>query len=138
MNKSINCYNYIKNDKDPVVHTLPIAGAYTVISLPFGKPFIALVHQIVHNKSLNQNKSLALPYQLMNHGINVDLVLFCYTTKDRTNGTQSFTINGDSYPLEYDGRKIYVRISKPAQENYETLIIHELTSFYPYKLESDM
>ena len=44
MNKSINCCNYIKDDKDPIVHTLPIAGACTVISPPSGKLFIALVH----------------------------------------------------------------------------------------------
>ena len=74
----------------------------------------------------------------MNHSINVDLVLSCYTTKDGTNGTQSFTIDSDSYLLEYDGRKIYAWISKPAQEDYNTLIVHELTSSYPYEPDSDM
>ena len=137
-NKSVNCYNYIKDNKNPIVHTLPIAGAHTVISPPSGKPFIALIHQMVYNKYLNQNESLALLYQLMNHSINVDLVLSCYTTKDGTNGTQSFTIDGNSYPLEYSGRKIYVRISKPTQEDYDTLIVHELTSSYPYEPDSDM
>ena len=91
---------------------------------------------MVCDKSLNQNESLALPFQLMNHGTNFDLVPSCYTTKDGTNDTQSFTIDGDSYPLEHDGRKVFVRMSKPTQEDYDNLIVYELTSSYPCEPDS--
>ena len=70
-----------------MVHALPTVGAHTVIALPSRPPFMPLIHQVVRNKSLNQNESLALPFQLMNHGTNVDLVPSCYTTKDVNNGT---------------------------------------------------
>ena len=106
--KSVNCHNYLKDNKDSIVLTLPIVGTHAVVTPPSGQPCIALIRQMACNKSLNQNESLALPYQLMNHGMNVDLVPSCYTTKDGNNGTQSFTIDGDSYPLECDVRKMFV------------------------------
>ena len=54
------------------------------------------------------------------------------------NGTQSFTIDGDSCPLEYDGRKSFVRTSKPTQEDYDNLIARELTSSHPHEPESNV
>ena len=56
------------------------------------------------NEFLHQKESLVLPFQLMNHDVNVDLFPSCHTTKDGTNGTQSFTIDSDSHPLECNGR----------------------------------
>ena len=54
------------------------------------------------------------------------------------NGTQSFTIDGDSCPLEYDGRKSFVRTSKPTQEDYDNLPFHELTCSYLCEPEHDV
>ena len=93
--KFVNCYKYLKDDAEPIVHMLSIVGVCTVITPPTGSSFIALVHQISCNKLLHQNESLALTFKLMNHGMNFDFFLSCYTAKDGTNGTQSFTIDGD-------------------------------------------
>ena len=65
--KIVNCYNCLKNKDDPIIHNLPIVGAHTVITPPDRNPFIGLFHQMAHNKCPNQNKSLALPLQLMEH-----------------------------------------------------------------------
>lgn len=80
--KSINRYNCLKDDKDPVVHNLSIVAACTVIILSEDARFITLVHRMICNKSPHPNESLALPFQLMNHRENADLIPQCCATKE--------------------------------------------------------
>ena len=58
--KSVNCYNYLKDENESMIYKLPIAGAYLVIISYIESTFIVLAHQITHNKSRYENKSLAL------------------------------------------------------------------------------
>ena len=47
--KIVNGYNHIKNEDDPIIHNVPIVGAYTIITPPNGKPFMELFHQMTCN-----------------------------------------------------------------------------------------
>ena len=125
-------YNYIRNNDNSIVHQLPIVGAYTVITSSYSKPFITLFYQLICNKLEHQNGSLVLPFQLMEHGISINLTLSHFNIIDGKNSTQSFSIEEESYPLDFDGRKIYVSISKPTQEDHDNLSTYKMTSSYPY------
>ena len=92
---------------------------------------------MIHNKCPNQNEFLALPFQMMEYGMQVDLTPKFYPNVEGKNGTQSLIIDRISYPLEFDGIKVHVRISKPTQEDYDTLPTIEMTASYPFNLEID-
>ena len=111
----------MKNEDEPIAYQLPIIGAHAVITPSTDKLFIALFNQMIYDKSANQNEPLALPFQLMEYGTSVDLTPNNFNTIDVQNGTKSFSIEGQSYPLELDGRKIRVDISKPTQDDYDNL-----------------
>ena len=49
--KSVNYYNYIKDNNNPIVYQLPIIRACTVITLLNSSSFIALVYEIIYNKN---------------------------------------------------------------------------------------
>ena len=61
------------------------------------------------NKSPKQNESLALTFQLIEHGVNVDLTPKCFPSTDGNFGTKSFTIDKKKHPLEFDGRKLHAK-----------------------------
>lgn len=42
--KNADYYNCIQANKEPVVHTFPIAGACAVVAPPLGEPFITLFY----------------------------------------------------------------------------------------------
>ena len=67
----------------------------------------------------------------MEHGVNVDLTSKCFLAADGNCGTKSFTIDETQVPLEFDGRKSHVKISKPTQEDCEILSVHKLISSHP-------
>ena len=77
-NKTANCYNHSINEWNLIFHNLSIVGACPVITPSNGIPFIGLFHQMTRNKSPNQNESLASPFQLIEHVIQVDLTPKCY------------------------------------------------------------
>ena len=89
----MNFYNCAKNEDDHIIHDLPIARAYTVITPPNEKPFIGLFHQMTYSKFPNENESLALPFQLMEHSVKADLTPKCYRNVEGNDGAQSFMID---------------------------------------------
>ena len=68
----------------------------------------------------------------------MDLTSNHFNTIDGQNGTQSFSIEGQSYPLEFDGRKMHVGISKPTQDDHDNLPTYEMTSPHPFNPDPDV
>ena len=73
--------------------------------------FIALAHQMVRNDLPNQNESLALYFQLMGHSEIVHLTPSCCTNSEGAL-KKALAIEGTSYPLDFDGRKMHDKIPK--------------------------
>ena len=71
--KSVHSCNYTQNEEDQLEDTSPIVEVRVVV-MPFTRsPFINVVHQIACNKSPKQHESLVLPFQQMEHRINVEI-----------------------------------------------------------------
>ena len=50
----------------------------------------------------------------------VDLNLKCFNSMEGVNGSQCFLIEGNSRPLEFDGRKMHAGMQNPAQDDCGT------------------
>ena len=73
----------------------------------------------------------------MEHSTSVDLILQLLNSIDGDNGTQSFSIEGQSYSLEFYRRKMQMETSKPTQEDCDSLPTCEMTLSHPFNLEID-
>ena len=58
----------------------------------------------------------------MRHGLKFDMTPPLY------GGTGSMSINDDILPLNFDGEKLFLSISKPTKEDYELYDCYELSS----------
>ena len=74
---------------------------------------------------------MALPFQLMEHGESVELTPKNFNSVDVENGSQSFSLEVQSCPLEFDGSKMHAEISKPTQEDYDTFPTCEMIILIP-------
>ena len=86
------------------------------------------MHQACYHKEKSQTESLCLPYQAEQHG-----VTFSLTPKIREDsmghiGQQNIQIEDKKIPLEFDGRKMFIRIHRPTEDELEKLDHYELTS----------
>ena len=73
----------------------------------------------------------------MERGVLMDLIPQRLKSTDGENGTQSFSIEGQSYTLELDGRKMCVWMSKPTKDDYDTLPTYEMNSSDTFNSEID-
>ena len=73
----------------------------------------------------------------MEHGVPADLTPKCFNTVEEKNGTQSFSIEGNSDSLELDDRKMNVEISKPTKDDCDNWKTFEMISSYPFNPELD-
>ena len=126
--EEIKCNGYIKNNDENQGHILPVVSAITCVRLKDADPFILLVNQACYHDDENQNESLCLPYQAEQHG-----VTFSLTPRDREDsmgnkGKQNMVIEGKEIPLNFDGRKMYLNISRPTNDEIDALDFYELTS----------
>ena len=90
------------------------------------------MHQIVFNNFLYQTESLALHFQLMDHGTFIDLTPSFYTKLEGAPRKQAFTIEGTSYALCLNGIKIHTKMHNRVREDYKNLPTYELTSFFSF------
>ena len=79
-------------------------------------------------EDINKNESLCQPFNLMAHGIDVDMIPRSY------GGKQGLTIEDTFIPFDFDGEKLYLSISKPTRDEIKSLECFELTSPVPSHL----
>ena len=87
----------------------PIVNAITKDSLKDGKEILILMNHATLLKDNDERESLEVPYDMMRHGVMVDISPTIY------GGKQGMTIEGEHFPWEYDHEKCYLKIDKPNQ-----------------------
>lgn len=83
---------------------------------------ILLVHNAILIDDPMEQESLCQPFDLIRHGIKVDL------TPATLGGEGGMRIEDVFIPFSFDGEKLYLEISNPTQEQVDTLELFELTS----------
>jgi hypothetical protein len=63
----------------------------------------------------DEYESLVVPFDMMKHGIKVDMV------PPRYGGAGGITVEGELLPYCFDDKKLYWHISKPTQDDMGTL-----------------
>ena len=134
---TLQCSGYLKGDQITEAQKLPVVSAITCVEPDEGQPFLFLMNQACYYDHEEQDESLCHPYQSMDHGIR-----FCLTPRDTltsegTLGKQNMIVDEKEISLKFDGRKMYLNIRKPTQEEIDTLEIFEITSPEPFEPESD-
>ena len=112
-------------DKGPP-KVYPIVNAVTKVEIR-GKdlPVLFAINYATLLDDPTENESLCVPFDLMRHGIHVDL------TPATLGGTGGIKIEDQFLPFEFDNEKLFYNISKPTQDDLDTLEWFELTSPCP-------
>ena len=107
---------------------LPIVSAVTCVEVDGQDPFLIVLNQACYYADQEQDESLLLPFQAMQHGIEIDLTPFGRKQTNGDLGTQKMVIDSVEIPLRFDGRKMFLNIRKPSEIELEELEVFELTS----------
>eukprot|EP00957_Ditylum_brightwellii_P202325 15329661-Ditylum_brightwellii.AAC.1 len=83
---------------------------------------IVLLYYATLNEDENENESLVVPFEMMKHGIHVDLV------PKKLGGEGKICVDEECIPFEWDDKKLFWKISKPNEEDLESLEKFELNS----------
>lgn len=126
--ENVRCNGYIKNNDNPNGFVLPIVSAATCVRMKNEDPFILIVHQACYHGDKAQTESLCLPYQAEQHGVTFSLTPNIREDSMGNLGRQNIQIEDKNIPLEFDGRKMYIPIQRPTDEELHSLDCYELTS----------
>eukprot|EP00957_Ditylum_brightwellii_P028330 2139672-Ditylum_brightwellii.AAC.1 len=84
------------------------------------------IHLVLYYATLNEdwqeNESLIVPFEMMKHGIHVDLMPQCFRGKD------AIEVDEEHLPFEWDNEKLFWKISKQTKEELKSLETFELNS----------
>ena len=113
---------------------LQVVDAAVLITNPYNNnKFIGIVNQALLLCDENCTESLLQPHQARCFGTVIDDCCKHHYSTGGKPGTQSIQVPGHVIPLLFDGWKTYLWISKPAEEDLDTLDRVELTSPLPYE-----
>ena len=104
----------------------PIVNAVTKVTIP-GRdlPVLFTINYATLVDDPDELESLCVPFDLMRHGIKVDL------TPTSFGGEGGIKIQDQFLPFEFDQEKLFYKIMKPSQDDLDSLEWFELTSPYP-------
>ena len=133
----IMCSGYISGNENDEGKILPVVSAVTCVEMEGDEAFLLMVNQACYYDNQEQTESLCHPYQAMEHGVK-----FCLTPRDTLTpegelGKQVMVVEEKEVPLRYDGRKMFMKIRHPSDEELESLEIVELTSPAQYDPKPD-
>ena len=126
--QEVRCNGYLKGKNGFHGPILPIVNAVTCVDVPSQEPFLLIMNQSCYYDDEEQDESLCLPFQAMQHGVTFDLTPHTRTTTDGKRGTQRIILAEKDIPLQFDGRKLFINIRKPSNEELELLPSYKLTS----------
>ena len=104
----------------PVV--CPIVNGITKASLPDGRDVLLIMNNGTLIEDSNEKESLAVPFDMMRHGVLVDIVPKTH------GGSQGITVENEFLPCWYDEEKCFYTIQKPTQYDLDILESYEITS----------
>ena len=103
-----------------------VVNAVTKVVIPGSdEPLIFLINNMTLNDDPNQNESLAVPFEMMRANIQV-----C-STPSQNGGICGAIIDGELFPFQYDGEKLYYNIAKPTDEELARLPWFEISPRMP-------
>ena len=121
-NQESKMTSYIGNQ----VKILPIVNGCTKAIIPGRlEPIILVVNHATLLDDQQEQKLLLQPFQTMRHGVTI-----CMIPQEHA-GRQHIKVEGETIPLEYDGEKLFIRITKPTMSDLDEFEWFELTSPYP-------
>ena len=136
--EKIKCNGFYQGKNSSDGPTVPVMSLVTCMEAKGEEPILLLFHQTCYIDEKEQQESLCHPYQCMDHGVKFDLTPMEHQDDNGNNGRQIMKIEDREIPLEYDGRKTYVKIRRPTEEELDTLEVLEMTSPDPYEPEGDV
>jgi hypothetical protein len=93
-----------------------VVNAITKVNIPGREdPVIFEVNYATLVDDNDEHESLVVPFDMMKPGIKVDMV------PPRYGGTGGITVEGELLPYCFDDEKLYWHISKPTQDDMDTL-----------------
>ena len=126
--EEVMCSGYIREEGESSGQMLKIVSAATCVTPANGEPFILIVHQACYHDDPDQNESLCLPYQAEQHGVKFDLTPKHRLNANGDNGKQLIIIEDKEIDLEFDGRKMFIKIRLPTGNELTSMPSYELTS----------
>ena len=98
-----------------------------------GRSCILILNQFMLDENPQQTESLLNPHQARAHQVMIDDKAVTHRRVDGNFGTQHFVVEGTSFPLHFDGYKMFISICEPTHADYETLHRFELTANAPFE-----
>jgi hypothetical protein len=105
----------------------PIVNAATKATI-LGResPVIFIIIYATLVEDSQENKSLYVPFDMMRHGVKMDL------TPGKFGGEGGMRDEDEFFPFNFDDEKLFFEIERPTPEDMETYNWYELTSPYPF------
>ena len=131
---TVRCNGYLKGKHGVEGPILPIVSAVTCVELDGREPVLFILHHACYNEDVEQNESLLLPFQAMEHGVTFDTTPTNRIDAHGNKGTQLMIINDQKFHMLFDGRKLFFPIRRPSDDELKNMESFEVTSplgFYP-------
>ncbi len=110
-------------------NTFDIVTAAAVVSDPSSsKEVIIVINQAVYIPDLKQHESLLHSDQARHHNVQVNDIARCFYDCEGRAGRQNIEVEGTTIPLKHDGRKYFLSIREPREEDWDLCQVIELTS----------
>jgi len=110
----------------------PVVNAITKVLLEGDREILFIMNNASLVEDDKEGESLAVPYDMMRHGVSVDIVPCIY------GGKQGITVDNQFLKCRYDQEKCFYFIKKPTQEDLDTLEAYEITSPVVYDINNQV
>ena len=112
---------------------LELCNVATKATFADGRTCILILNQFMLDENPSQTESLLNPHQARANEVLLDDTAVTHKRVDGNFGTQRFVVDNISFPLHFDGYKMYISICKPTHTEYDTLPRYTLTADTPFE-----
>ena len=132
--QEVRCNGYLKGENGFNEPILPIVHVVTCVEIKGQDPILIVMNQSCYYNEEEQDESLYLPLQAI---ITFDLTPNGQKNSNGEVDTQRMIIANREIPLQFDGRKMFLDIQRPLEEDLHILELYELTSPLEFAPEKD-
>eukprot|EP00957_Ditylum_brightwellii_P159630 12151368-Ditylum_brightwellii.AAC.1 len=106
--------------------TCDVVNATTKAWIPGRKkPILMVVNYATLNDDDDRNESLIIPFEMMRHGISIDLI------PKQFGGEGGMMVEDEEIPFKWNGEQLFLKLAKPNEGELEELEIFELNTLSP-------